>query len=171
MWKRQLESSDWINTCLKLITNKDHVCSTWNSAQCYVAAWMGGQLGENGYIYIYIYVWLSSFAVHLKLSSHCLLTGYTPLQIKSLITSKHMISNSFLGRNGKLHKFRYHIQIIIKVRQIEDIIYFIHQYKAKITKFHLKIFLVGQTLTFYQALHLSASSSSLQPVSFSITLY
>ena len=77
-------------------------------------------------IYIYIYVWLSSFAVHLKLSSHCLLTGYTPLQIKSLITSKHMISNSFLGRNGKLHKFRYHIQIIIKVRQTEDIIYFIH---------------------------------------------
>ena len=121
--------------------------------------------------WIYIYIWLSSFAVHLKLSSHCLLTGYTPLQIKSLITSKHMISNSFLGRNGKLHKFRYHIQIIIKVRQIEDIIYFIHQYKAKITKFHLKIFLVGQTLTFYQALHLSASSSSLQPVSFSITLY
>ena len=27
--------------------------STWNFAQCYVAAWMGGGLGENGYMYMY----------------------------------------------------------------------------------------------------------------------
>ena len=27
---------------LKWITNKDLPYSTWNSAQCYVAAWMGG---------------------------------------------------------------------------------------------------------------------------------
>ena len=28
---------------LKWITNKDPLYSTWNSAQCYVAAWMGGE--------------------------------------------------------------------------------------------------------------------------------
>ena len=38
---------------LEWITNKDLLYSTGNSAQCYVAAWMGGESGENGYIYIY----------------------------------------------------------------------------------------------------------------------
>ena len=31
--------------CLKYITNKDLLYSTCNSAQCYVAAWMGGEFG------------------------------------------------------------------------------------------------------------------------------
>ena len=31
----------------KWITNKDLLYSTGNSAQCYVAVWMGGELGEN----------------------------------------------------------------------------------------------------------------------------
>ena len=53
---------------LKCITNKDLLCSTWNSAQCYVAAWMGGELrGE----WIYEYVWLGALAVLVKLSQHC----------------------------------------------------------------------------------------------------
>ena len=30
---------------LKWITIKDLLYSTWNSAQCYVAAWMRGELG------------------------------------------------------------------------------------------------------------------------------
>ena len=38
---------------LKWITNKDLLYSTGNSAQCYLAAWMGGGLGENGYVYMY----------------------------------------------------------------------------------------------------------------------
>ena len=38
---------------LKWIPNKDLLYSTGNSAQCYVAAWMGGGLGENGYVYMY----------------------------------------------------------------------------------------------------------------------
>ena len=38
---------------LKWITNKVLLCSTGNSAQCYVAAWMGGEFGENGYMYMY----------------------------------------------------------------------------------------------------------------------
>ena len=35
---------------LKWITNKDLLYSTENSAQCYVAAWTGG---ENGFAYMY----------------------------------------------------------------------------------------------------------------------
>ena len=38
---------------LKWKTNKDLLYNTWNSAQCYVAAWMGEGLGETGYLYIY----------------------------------------------------------------------------------------------------------------------
>ena len=53
---------------LKLITNKDLLYSTGNSAQCRVAAWMAGEFGGE---WIHVYVWLSPFAVHLKLSLHC----------------------------------------------------------------------------------------------------
>ena len=55
---------------LKWITSKDLPYSTGNSAQCYVAAWMGGGWRENGYMCI---VWLRPFFVHLKLSEQCLL--------------------------------------------------------------------------------------------------
>ena len=41
---------------LKWITEKDLLNSTWNSAQCYVAAWMGGEFGGE---WIRIYAWLS----------------------------------------------------------------------------------------------------------------
>ena len=50
---------------LKWIINKDLLYSTWNSAQCYVAAWMGGEFGGE---WIPVYVWLSLFAVHVKQS-------------------------------------------------------------------------------------------------------
>ena len=53
---------------LKRITNEDLLYSTGNSAQCYVAAWMGGEFAEE---WIHVYVWLSHFAVHLKLLQHC----------------------------------------------------------------------------------------------------
>ena len=53
---------------LKWITNKDLLYSTGNSAQCYVAAWMGGEFGGE---WIHVYVWRSPFAVHLTLSQHC----------------------------------------------------------------------------------------------------
>ena len=53
---------------LKWITNKVLLCNTGNFAQCYVAAQMAGELeGE----WIHVYVWLSPFAGHLKLSQHC----------------------------------------------------------------------------------------------------
>ena len=54
--------------CLKWITNKDLLYFTGNSAQCYVAAWMGEGFGGE---WIHVYVWLSPFAVHLKLSQNC----------------------------------------------------------------------------------------------------
>ena len=37
-------------------------------AQCYVPAWMGGVFGREE---IHVSVWLSPFAVHLKLPQHC----------------------------------------------------------------------------------------------------
>ena len=52
----------------KSITNKDLLCSTGNCAQCYVAAWVGGEFGGH---WIHTYIWLSPFAVHLRLSQHC----------------------------------------------------------------------------------------------------
>ena len=53
---------------LKWITNKSLLYSTWNSAQCYVPAWMGVGFGGE---WIHVYVWMSPFTVHLKLSQHC----------------------------------------------------------------------------------------------------
>ena len=41
---------------LKWIANKDLLYSTGNSAQCYVAVWMGGELGGER---IHVCVWLS----------------------------------------------------------------------------------------------------------------
>ena len=53
---------------LKWIINKVLLYSMRNSAQCYVAAWMGAEFGGE---WTHVYVWLSPFAVHLKLSQHC----------------------------------------------------------------------------------------------------
>ena len=76
---------------LKWVTKKDLLYSTWNSPQSYVAAWMGEEFeGE----WIHIYVRLSPFAVHQKLSQHlvshacmraCVISrsiNYTPIQNK-----------------------------------------------------------------------------------------
>ena len=52
----------------KWITNKDLLYSTWNSAQCYVAAWIGGEFGGK---WVLVYAWLSPFTVHLRLPQHC----------------------------------------------------------------------------------------------------
>ena len=49
-------------------TSKDLLDSTGNSAQCHVAAWMGGEFGGE---WIHVHVWLSPFAVHQKPSHHC----------------------------------------------------------------------------------------------------
>ena len=65
---REFGMDMYILLYLKWITNRDLLYGTWNSAECYVAAWMGGEIsGER----IHVYIWLSPFAVHLKLSQHC----------------------------------------------------------------------------------------------------
>ena len=53
---------------LKWIINKDLLYSTGNSAQGYLAARIGAGVGRE---WIHVYVWLSLFAVHLKLLQHC----------------------------------------------------------------------------------------------------
>ena len=53
---------------IKWITNMDLLYSRRNSAQYYVAAWMGGGFGGE---WIHVHVRLSCFAVHLKLSQPC----------------------------------------------------------------------------------------------------
>ena len=51
----------------KMDNQQDLLYNTWNSAQCFMAAWRGGQCrGE----WIHVYVWLSPFTIHLKLSQH-----------------------------------------------------------------------------------------------------
>ena len=53
MIDRELGMDMYTLLYLKWITNKDLVQSTRNSAQCYVAAWMGEVIGENGSMYMY----------------------------------------------------------------------------------------------------------------------
>ena len=53
---------------LKQVTNKGLLYNTWNSAQCYVAAWRERNLGGE---WICVYAWLHPFTVHMKLSQHC----------------------------------------------------------------------------------------------------
>ena len=73
---------------LKWITNKDLLYSTGNSAHCYVAAWMGGESGGER---MHVFVWLSPFAVHLKLSQHC-----------SLVILQHKAKSFFKKFKGRL---------------------------------------------------------------------
>ena len=58
---------------LKQITNKDLLYSTWNSAQCYGAAWRGEGFGEA---WIHVYVWLFCASKANTIS----LIVYTPIQ-------------------------------------------------------------------------------------------
>ena len=51
---------------LEEITNKDLLSSTGNSAQYYVADWMGGEFDGGR-----MHTWMSPFAIYLKLSQHC----------------------------------------------------------------------------------------------------
>ena len=65
---------------LKWLTNKDLLRSTWNSAQCYVPEWIEeGFEGE----WIDVYIWLTPFAVHMKLPEHCQ-SAIPQYKIKSL---------------------------------------------------------------------------------------
>ena len=62
---RECEVDMYTLLYLKRITNRDFLCGTGDSAQCSGPAWMGGQFGGG---WTHGYVWLSPFAVHLKLT-------------------------------------------------------------------------------------------------------
>ena len=65
---REFGIDRYILLYLKWKANKDLPYNTWNSSQCYVAAWMGEEFeGE----WILVYAWLGSFAVYLKLLQCC----------------------------------------------------------------------------------------------------
>ena len=74
--------------CLKWITSKDLLYSTWNSAQCCLPVWMGGRFqGEWMHIYVYMYMYIY---IYMSQSLHCspkpittLLINYTPIQNKN----------------------------------------------------------------------------------------
>ena len=53
--------------------------STWNSAQCYVAAWMGGDLARG---WMRVHVWLCPFTVQLILLYHNFVNRLYALQNK-----------------------------------------------------------------------------------------
>ena len=89
---REFEMDMYTLLYLKWVTNRDLLCSTWNSARGNVAAWLGGEFGGE---WIHVYVWLSPFAVHLKLS-HCL-SAILQYKIKSL--KKEIENHPFIDIN------------------------------------------------------------------------
>ena len=74
---RELGTDMYILLHLKRIVNEDLQYSTWNSSQCYVAAWMGGEFGGE---WIHVYARLNPFTAHP--SQYCLFINYTSKQNK-----------------------------------------------------------------------------------------
>ena len=70
-----------------------------NSAQCYVAVWIGREFGGK---WIRVYVWLSSFAVYLKLPQYCL-SAISQYKIKSL--KKNFLIIKFIVTSKSMHPF------------------------------------------------------------------
>ena len=77
---------------LEWITNKDLLCGTWNLAQCYVVAWMGGVLGREWmcvcvYIYTHTYIYIYTHThthIYMAESFPCSLET-TTIQSKKLL--------------------------------------------------------------------------------------
>ena len=61
-----------------------------------------GSLDSSGGEWIHIYVWLSPFDIHLKLSQHCLLIGYTPVQKIKRLKKKKGFRASSVGGMGSI---------------------------------------------------------------------
>ena len=56
-----------LTAVFKWTASRTH-CSTGDSAQCSVVAWMGGRHEEE---WIHAHIWLSPFTVYLKPLQHC----------------------------------------------------------------------------------------------------
>ena len=78
---------------LKWITNKDLRYSTGSSAQCCVAAWMGGEFGGER---THLCVWLH----HSPGSITAFLTGFSPRPNKKLKNIKVGKGNGFLPKRN-----------------------------------------------------------------------
>ena len=73
--------------------------------------YLGGEFGGD---WIHVYVWLSPFTVHLKLSQHCLLIGYACMlshfsRVSIYVTlwavaSQAPLSTGFSRQNNKFFK-------------------------------------------------------------------
>ena len=68
---------------LKWITNRNLLYSTWNSAQCNVAAWMGGEFGGE-----WMYVCIAKSLCYSPVTITTLLISYTPIQNKKFKKKK-----------------------------------------------------------------------------------
>ena len=66
--------------CLKWIIDKDLLCSIGNSAQCSVAAWMGGEFGGR----VDTCIWMAESLCCPPETMTTLLIGYTLIQNKKL---------------------------------------------------------------------------------------
>ena len=64
---------------LKEITNKDLLCSTGNSAQCYLAAWMGGEFGGEWIHSPYIHTCMAELLCYVPETITTLLISYIPI--------------------------------------------------------------------------------------------
>ena len=63
---------------LKWVTNKDLLYSTWDSVQCYIAAWMREEFGGE-----WIHVYMAE-SLCCSLETVTLLISYIPIQNKKL---------------------------------------------------------------------------------------
>ena len=100
---------------LKSIISKDLLYSTGNSAQCYMAVWMGGEFGGNGCIYIY---------THIYTYTH----GWVPLLF---IWNYHNIVNYLdTSLSSKIHSWTlgFTLGIVHSVGLDKCIITYIHHY-------------------------------------------
>ena len=69
-----MTSSSIVNKIIDNLSKTGGSPTSKNSAQCYVAAPMGGEFeGKWIHVYVYVYVSLSPFTIFLKLSQYCYL--------------------------------------------------------------------------------------------------
>ena len=73
----------------KMDNEQKLLCSTWNSAQCYVSAWMGGGF-EGEWIHVYVSLTLCCSPE----TTTTLLIKYNPIQIKKFKVQDEKVKNT-----------------------------------------------------------------------------
>ena len=92
---------DWYTLLyVKPITSKDLLYSSWNSIQCCVAAWMGGEFGGE---WVHVYVWLAYTLHRSPETITTLLTGYTPVQNKIFKKNNNSIQIINTKKTRRIH--------------------------------------------------------------------